>query len=61
MVSILSQKLGQVLFEDGHSTFIKGSNPGFIIVHADNLMTYFGEANCRYKSHISGPDHTNGN
>ena len=60
-VPVLGQQLGQVLFEDGHAAFAQGLDPGFVIVHADNAMAHFSKANCRNKSHISGPDHTDGN
>jgi hypothetical protein len=55
------QQLRQVLFIDGNAAFAQSLHPGFVVVYADDMMAHFGEANCRNKPHVSGPDHTNGN
>jgi len=28
---------------------------GFIVIHAQNPVTHFSKAHCRYQAHISGP------
>jgi hypothetical protein len=50
-----------MLLEDRHAAFTQSLYPGFVIVHAGNLMTHFGKTYRRNKANISGPDHTDGN
>ena len=59
--AVFGQQLGQSFFKDGHAACTEGSDPGFVIVHADDAVAHFGKANCRDESHVSGSDHTNRN
>jgi hypothetical protein len=61
VVSVLGQQLRKMILKDGYTAFAEGLHPGLIVVDAEDAMAHFGETNGGYKSHISGPDHTDGN
>jgi hypothetical protein len=47
--------------EDWHAACLEDLHPGFVIVHAENMMSDLRKTNGRYKSHVTGPNHTDGN
>jgi hypothetical protein len=47
--------------EDGHAAAAEGFHPRFVIVHAGDLVPDFGKADGCNESHISGPNHADGN
>jgi len=52
---MLREQLGQMALEDGHAAAAEGLHPRFVIVNAGDLVSYFGKADGRNESHISGP------
>ena len=58
--SVPGQHFRQMALEDGHAALAQGLYPGFVIVYADDPMSYLCKANGCNESHIAGPDYTDG-
>jgi hypothetical protein len=55
------QKLGQVLFVNGHAPFAEHLYLGFVVVNAGNLVAHIRKADSRNEPYVTGPDDTDGN
>jgi hypothetical protein len=58
---MLCEQFRQMVFVDRHAAFAESSDPGFVIVDADDPMAHLGKTNGRDQAYISRPDHTDGN
>jgi hypothetical protein len=47
-----AQQFRQVTFEDGHSPFAQQFYLGFVVIHAGNLVAYFGETHSGYEPDV---------
>ena len=59
--AVPGQQLRQMLLENGHAAVAKLFHLAFIVVHADHVVADLGKTGSRHKSHITRPDHTDGN
>lgn len=60
-LAVPCQQPGQVFLEDRHAPFAQEFNPGFVIVYADYAVADLRKTCRRYKPHVAGSDHTDGN